>query len=71
MAAAPFAIKPVIKPAAPAVTPAQATHAQIATAGAVNGAQEKNAFAFPLFGNEVRIFKQVIEHVGVEDGLAF
>jgi hypothetical protein len=51
--------------------PAQIADPEAAVGDAVDGSPEKHVLAFPLDGNDVRVGEQVIEHISVEDGLAF
>jgi len=67
--AAPAAVEPAAAPVPPAATPVEVADAQAAIAVAVHRPPEEDVFAFPLLGNEVRIGQQVVEDVGVQDGL--
>jgi hypothetical protein len=37
---------------------------------AVNGSPEEDVFICPILGDEMRVGKQIVEHIGVEDRLA-
>ena len=71
----PVVAKPVAEPVPPAAAPVEETDIEVATGVAVDGAPEEDVagvtllILLPLLGNEVRIGVEVVEDVGVEDGL--
>ncbi len=73
--AVPVAGEPVVAPVPPAVVPVEAADVQAATAAAVDGAPEEGvagipvSIRLPLIGDELGVREQVVEDIGVEDGL--
>lgn len=67
--------EPVEAPVPPAAVPVEAADAQVAVAVAVDGAPEEDvadvpvSIRLPLIGDEFGVREQVVEDVGVEDGL--
>lgn len=57
-------------PVPPAAVPVEVTHAQVATAVAVDGAPEEDVLVLPLLGDEVGVLEQVVKDIGVKDRLA-
>ncbi len=73
--ATPVVAEPVGAPVPPAVAPVEVADVQVANAVAVDGAPEEDvagipvSIRLPLIGDEFGVREQVVEDIGVEDGL--
>ncbi len=66
---APVAVERAVVPAPPAAVPAHVTDTEVVARAVVDRATEEHILALPALGNEVLVGEQVIQHVGVHDGL--
>jgi len=69
VAAVEAAVEPVVAPVPPLAVPVEATDNQVVVRAAVDGTPEEDGLALPFFGDQLRMSKQVIEDVGVENWL--
>ncbi len=70
MDAEPFAVEPAVAPVPLADVPKEKADARAVIADSVHRTPEQNIFVFPLLGNKVLIGEQIVEDVGIQNGLA-
>lgn len=67
--------QPVAVPVPPVAVPVEATNVEVAVSVAVDGSPEEDVAGVPVFiffprlGNEMRMLQEMVQQVGVQDGL--
>ncbi len=61
--------EPEADPVPPTTVPAETTNAEVVDRVAVDGAPKEDVLVFPLLGNEMRMGKQIVKNVRVQNWL--